>query len=221
MTDIFVAKTENSFEPQELEKKPFENESRLANLYNKGGKNVGLFSSFILYPQNISFKEQEDDEEIILFLRKHFITNFDWIFLAVFMFLLPFVFFIFRDFSPIPQLPTVFTVIAFLFYSTVICAFLYINFISWYFNVSIITQKRLIDVHIVDVIYHDMAVTKLNLVEDISFTQSGFVRSFFNYGDIFAQTAGEKMHFDFLAVPEPDHVLNIIQNLMGGEKHVR
>jgi len=235
MADIFVAKKKNKPEEKEIpstlkavneklaeEKEEIEKKGKFSNkdLSRFSNKEVGLFSSFHLYPPNVSFKEQENDEEIILLLRKHFITNVPWILIAFVITVIPTVFFIFRNLFPVPLIPAVFNLIAFLFYFTIIGAYIYINFISWFFNISLITQKRLIDIHFVDILYHDMAVTRLSLIEDISFNQSGFLRSLFNYGDIYAQTAGEKMHFDFLAVPEPDHVLNIVENLMGGERHV-
>jgi len=234
MEDIFVAVKKEKGEKKEEEKhipetsernkkEELEQEDKLLDKQILRSKDVevGLFSSFHLYPANVSFKEQEEDEEIILLLRKHFITNVYWILVAFVITALPIIFFIFRDNFPIPPVPAKFNVIAFLFYFNIIGAYVYINFISWYFNISLVTQKRLIDIHFIDVIYHDMAVTRLNLIEDVSFTQSGFFRSFFNYGDIYVQTAGEKMHFDFLAVSEPDRVLNIIENLMGGDKNVR
>jgi hypothetical protein len=226
--DIFVAPKHKEEKRKEIkpgmeskEKKEEKQSSIRDELFHYHKTEVGLFSSFHLYPTNVTFKEQEEDEEIVLFLRKHFITNFYWIFITALVVILPTVFFIFRDFFPIPPIPTKFNIIAFLFYFTIVGAYVYLNFISWFFNVSLVSHKRLIDLDFVNVLSQDMAVTKLNLIEDVSFNQNGFIRSYFNYGDIFVQTAGEKMHFDFLAVPEPEHVLNIIENLMGGQRHVR
>ncbi|OGH08759.1 MAG: hypothetical protein A2152_00030 [Candidatus Levybacteria bacterium RBG_16_35_6] len=239
MADIFVAKKKKIelkdelppikkevtplFETELKQEKKEEKDQRFAHeeLFHFRNKEVSLFSSFHLYPSNVFFKEQEEGEEIILLLRKHFMTNFPWIAIAIIITIAPVIFFIFRSYFPVPPLPDKFNVIAFLFYFTVVGAYVYMNFISWFFNISLVTQGRLIDVKFIDIIYHDMAITRLSLVEDISFTQSGFLRSLFNYGDIFVQTAGEKLNFDFLAVPEPDHVLNIIENLMGGQKDVQ
>src|SRR5580704_4322959 len=46
-------------------------------------KHVRLFTTFCQNPLNISFAEQEDDETIILFLRRDFITNVPWIIASV------------------------------------------------------------------------------------------------------------------------------------------
>ena len=41
----------------------------------------------------------------------------------------------------------------------------------------------------------------------------GVVRTFLNYGDVYIETAGEVPAFEFLAVPRPDKVTKILQNL--------
>ncbi|MBI2430759.1 MAG: hypothetical protein HYV39_01950 [Candidatus Levybacteria bacterium] len=175
-------------------------------------------ASFCDHPEGITFENQEPDEEILLFLRRHFITNIPWIFLALILALLPPLLSLIAPTIPtflFTSLPTTFLHIFLIFYYLVIFTFVLVEFITWYFNISIITQKRIIDIDFSDLIYHDVAVTKLNLVEDTNYTQTGFIRSLFNYGDVFVQTAGEKLHFDFLAVPRPTTVVNIIQNLIG------
>ena len=42
----------------------------------------------------------------------------------------------------------------------------------------------------------------------------GVARTIFNYGDVFIQTAAEVSEFDFLAVPNPDKVAKIIEDLI-------
>jgi hypothetical protein len=41
----------------------------------------------------------------------------------------------------------------------------------------------------------------------------GAIRTIFNYGDVLVQTAGEVPNFDFLAVPNPDKVVKVLQEL--------
>ena len=226
MTDIFVSPKKPKVEkeekkiPEEAVPKPSEGNIH-KKTYSPNYSRIGLFSSFNLYPKEISFKDQEEDEEIVLFLRRDFITNISWLFIAFVIITAPTILFFYRSYFPIPPLPVAFNIFAFLFYFTVVGVYIYINFISWYFNVSLITRVRIIDIEFTDLIYHNMAVTKLNLIEDLTYTQAGTLRSFFDYGDIFIQTAGSKERFSFMAVPQPEHVLNIIENLMGGDRHVR
>src|SRR5580704_15795758 len=42
-------------------------------------KALGLFTTFCQNPRGVSFAEQQDDETIILFLRRDFITNVPWL----------------------------------------------------------------------------------------------------------------------------------------------
>ena len=53
---------------------------------------VGLFSAYCMYPDNVTFENQDTNEQIILFLRRHFITNFYWIVSVIILALLPVLF---------------------------------------------------------------------------------------------------------------------------------
>lgn len=177
---------------------------------------VGLFSSFVQNPANISFHHQEKDEKIILFLRRHFITNLDWILISVFLTLLPIPFFIFGFGNlPFPALPGNFTFVLTLIYYLFIFSFAFYNFLIWYFNILIVTQKRVIDIDFAELVFHDVAETRYNLLQDINYTQTGSIRNLFNYGDVFAQTAGGKENIEALAVPKPAKVTDIITSFMG------
>lgn len=180
------------------------------------------FASFCEHPDGIHFEHQEKDEHILLFLRKHFITNFTWIVSVFFLLILPFIINLLlplTGFSPIIPSPNNFFLIFILFYYLVVITYAFIQFITWYYTISIITEKRIVDIDFSDVVFHDVAVTKLELIEDTNYTQIGFIHTLFNYGDVFVQTAGEKLHFDFLSVPKPTRVVDIIQNLLGRRPH--
>lgn len=181
------------------------------------------FASFCDHPSGISFENQEADEKILLFLRRHFITNVPWLLTTIIFILLPPIagFLLPKiGLALFPSLPDNFLTVFIIFYYLIIFTYAFIHFITWFFNISIVTQKRIIDIDFSNLVYHDVAVTKLSLVEDTNYSQTGFIRSLFNYGDAFVQTAGEKLHFDFLSVPKPTKVVNIIQNLIGKGPHV-
>lgn len=185
---------------------------------NKNASFMPRLASFFEKPDGVSFQNQEEDEEILLFLRPHFITNTLWIFIALILIAIPPLFLTLNSqFSifNLNALPTRFTIIFIVFYYLIVSNYIFISFITWFYNISLVTQKRIVDIDFSDLVYHDVAITKLSLVEDINYTQTGFIRSFFNYGDVFVQTAGEKFHFDFLATPKPGKVVDIIQNLIG------
>ena len=177
-----------------------------------------IFSSFCQNPIGISFKDQEEDEKIILFLRRHFITNVPWIFITLILIIIPIAFTILNSKLSIINLanfPTSFVVLLTLFYYLIVFAYAFINFITWYFNISIVTQKRVIDIDFSNLVYKNVAATTLGLVQDASYTQIGVIRSVFDYGDVLVQTAGTLDNFDFTAVPHPEKVIKIIEDLIG------
>lgn len=194
MPDLFVARSETHFHP---------------------------LASFCDHPNGVRFSTQQPDETILLFLRAHLVTNVPWIVTTIILAVIPYPIAIL--FSQIPGLitnvPNQFFVVLLLFYLLAVFAFAFINFLTWFYNIIIVTNKRIIDIDYSDIVYHDVAQTKMNLIEDVNYTQVGFIRSFFNYGDIFAQTAGGKENIEGLAVPQPARAVQIIADLIGKGGH--
>lgn len=177
------------------------------------------FASFAYSPEGVSFEEQEADEDIIFLLRKHWVTNLSWILIGVLMILGPLVIFpLFSRFGLLPQIPNgrVFTVT--LFWYLVTFGYLFFNFLSWYFNAYLLTTERAVDIDFYNLMYHHVASTRMNKVQDVSYQQGGVMRSIFNYGDVFIQTAGEAPNFDFLAVPKPALIVEKLNELMAKEE---
>lgn len=186
---------------------------------------VGFLSSFIEHPGGISFQDQENGEVVLLFLRRHFITNLSWIIPSLLLLLAPalvalfFALFgqeLFEPFSFPPQYIFIFL----LFYYLVIFGFIFVSFISWFYNVGLVTKRRIVDIDYSDVVYRNVAMTRLMLIEDVNYTQTGFIRSLFNYGDVRVQTAGNNPNFEFMAVPQPAKATHIIEDLLGGGQNV-
>lgn len=180
-----------------------------------------LFSSLIKNPNGVSFKAQEGDEQVLLFMRSHFITNLSWISVTIVLIGIPLALqmvgrVLENPFSYLSSNHLL--LITLLFYAGV---FLYalIQFMHWYYNIGLLTQKRIVDVDFSDLLFHDISITKLELIEDVNYRKSGFFGSLFNYGDVFIQTAGNKPNFEFLRVPNPSFVVHMIIELIGKEKH--
>lgn len=209
MTDVFVAKNKN----------PTDEDLKESPVFKRA-----FFSAFIQNPNGVSFQNQEDDEEILLFLRRHFITNLPWLFTSFLLLLIP-CFFLFFNLSFLTaNLMTIsprFIMVAVFFYYLIVLTYILINFMTWYYNIFIVTQKRVFDIDFADLVYQNVALTKLDLIQDIDYTQTGFIRSFFDYGDLFIQTAGDKPNFEASSIPSPAKAAQIIENLIGrGESNV-
>lgn len=174
-------------------------------------------SAFSHRPDGISFQTQKEKETIILFLRSHLITNLSWFLLAIILAILPFIGFAFFpklnfDFLP-AQTTSNLIMIYVLFYYLLVLTYMFIKFLRWFYNVFIVTSERVVDIDYSDIVVHNIAVASLSHVQDVNYTQSGFIPTFFDYGDLFIQTAGDEKNFEALSVPKPREATHIIGDL--------
>jgi hypothetical protein len=224
MPDIFIAEPKNE-EPAPLRKRSILEERATSKEKLFSGEDspivlrntVHLFSAFRKDPDGITFRDQEDEETILLFIRRSFITNLKWIFIGSFFAILPILLSFSLGFfqNPLPPLPGKFYLMFELFYYLFVATYWYINFMTWYFNISLITDKRVIDINFSNLVYKDVAATKLNLVQDVSFAQVGAIRTFFDYGDVLIQTAGTLDNFILESAPQPENIVHIVEDLIG------
>ena len=178
-------------------------------------RSLGLFSHYFPNPDGIRFVNQEDNERIVLFIRKHFITNVPWIFSTLLLLLLPiFIVAIFQltNFS-LFTLPSSILFVLLAFYYLIVLNLALVNFIVWFYHVGIVTQKRLLDLDVYNILNHHLAETYIAEIVDVSYSQRGFFQSFFNYGDIPIQTEAIKANFEFELAPKPAVVSDIITDL--------
>lgn len=175
----------------------------------------GIFSAFIPSPKNVRFENQEEEEKLILLLRRHTITNIPWIFITAILIVIPFFYQLFPlfDFLPKHYLP-----ILFLGWYLLIVAFVFENFLLWFYNIYIITDERIIDVDFYHVLYKEISDAKIDKIQDVSYNQRGIFQAMFNYGDILIQTAAEKTQFVFEKIPNPDQVVSVINLLIAEEE---
>ena len=176
-----------------------------------------MLSSYIEHPRNSSYEGQDSDEDIILLLRAHPVTNISWIIPALLLFFMPFLLpFVISSlslnlFSDLPQ--------------SYLGAFLIINyllvliisfegFLSWYFNVDIVTDRRIIDIDFHSILYKNIDVTLLSNVQEASSSTGGVLGIIFNFGDVIVQTAGAKVAIDMHKVPKHDLVADVILDLV-------
>lgn len=175
---------------------------------NKIKETHRTFHSFCLRPK-IKFEGQNNQEEIILVLRSHPVTQIYWLIngtiLLIILLLLNFIFPSFLNISQILFLN--------LFGLGIIFSYLWFNFLSWYFNVGIVTSERIVDIDFHSVLYKEVTITLINKVEDVTSKTGGFLSAVFDYGNIFVQTAGTEVNVEFLNIPKPALVAKIINQL--------
>ncbi len=168
-------------------------------------------SAYVVKPNHIRFETQDRQEKIVLLLRRHVITNLSWIFVSGFLSILPVFLLIFPDLHDFPmRYVTVFVVMWYLF----VTAYVFEHFLSWYYNVYIITDERIVDVDFHSLLYKEVSQAKIDNIQDVTFVMGGVVRAMLNFGTVYIQTAGEKLEFDFEDVPHPDRIAKILNELM-------
>ncbi len=168
-----------------------------------------LFHSFCIRP-DFRFEIQGKDEEVILVLRQHPIVALNWFFnVVLFLLLLIFVnFVVFGFLNPQQQFFTNF------FATALISSYFWFNLVTYHFNVGIVTNKRVIDLDFHLFGLREFTIADLGRIEDITTKSAGFFQSLFNYGDVFIQTAGTEANVEFLRVPKPTEVTDIINKLI-------
>lgn len=212
MADVFVAKTV-------ITEKSIINTGKKQSktvVAREGERHIHALSSFCQNPVGLHFKSQDPDESIFLLLRPHWITNLPWIFTSIFLLLIPSLLALVVDANTFPFafLPDQSMFVYVILYYLMVFAYMFISFIHWFYNIFIITDREIVDVDFSDLVYHDVAATNIVKLEDVNYTKTGFLRSLFDYGDLFVQTAGGKENLEALAVPHPDKAAQFILNAL-------
>jgi len=180
---------------------------------------LGLFTTFCKNPRGISFAEQYDNETIILFLRRDFITNVPWIVATIALGYIPYLIrFIFTstNFS-LFTLPDMLSVPLISFYYIIVLGFAFSNLVSWYYNIGLVTDKRGVDIDFNDLSTIDVATASLPDIKDVEYTQAGFFQSLFDYGDVNVRIVASGEVFSFSKVPRPTDVAGVISQLIGDQ----
>lgn len=185
---------------------------------------VPLFASFWQNPTGVYFDTQEIDEHILLFLRRHPITNLNWILGLIILTIIPPGAFYAFQLMKVPFFvgSTAFTTALIVFYYILIATYAFSQFLTWYYNIALITEKRVIDIELTGLVYKKISATKVALVQDVNYEQTGTIRSVFDYGDVLIQTAGTIDNFYIHGVPKPEVVVRVVEDIIGeeGVKHV-
>lgn len=175
-----------------------------------------FFGAIRVYPQSTEFATRDADEQVFVIARRAIITNIGWVTRIVFLIiLLPAIQLGIQvlggsitDIVPeryIPFIP--------LFYYSFLLTYAIIKVNEWFFNVMIITNKRVLDIDFSALTGKHVAEANLTQIEDVSQTKIGFFPAFFNYGDLMIQTAGQRNKFFFPSIPNPTWFRNVLVDL--------
>lgn len=210
MPDVFVNQPNKMVERS---KNPQPDVTRHRHLPSKNalpGYTKNPISAYCYYPDNIRFVGADKEEKVVLLLRRHMITNLGWIITSMLMVFAPIVLLMF---DLLGFVPANILFVGLLFWYLITFAYVLEQFLSWFFNVYIITDERVFDVDFVHLVYREMTDANLDQIQDVTVRVGSVIRTVFDFGDILIQTAGEVPQIDFEAVPHPDRVAQVLREL--------
>ncbi|MCD6194876.1 hypothetical protein J7K05_01580 [bacterium] len=157
----------------------------------------------------------EEGEEIVIFLHRHWLAMLP-VFLAVLVLILfpilVFVAYSYFDLSLLLEewglLVSPSKILAFFFavYFLFLDFFCLVAWIQYYLDVTILTNRRLVDIEQVNIFQRQVASTDLVYIQDVSSEVKGFLPSLLDYGRVVVQTAGERPNFILENIPHPSAV---------------
>lgn len=162
----------------------------------------------------------EEKEHLIIFLRRHWVNLFIQLFpfLAVIIILCAaFLSFSFllepKSLAPIERHLIQFAAAIF---SLFLWAFIFIVFIDYYLDVWVVTNKRIVNIEQKGLFRREISELRLENVQDLTTEISGVIPTFFDFGDLYVQTAGKRERFLFKGIPHPERVRDVILVLSEG-----
>ncbi len=165
---------------------------------------------------NFHFKGQKDNESIIMIVRRHWFDIFKQMLLIFFMLAA-----LFGSLVYLPLLFPIFTETTmrslFIFlensFALFIWIILFLVWIDYYFDVWIITTKRIVNIDQKGLFIRTVSELEFDKIQDVTTEVTGVISTFLNFGNVYIQTAGEKERFVFKQVPNPYAIKDLIMNL--------
>lgn len=177
---------------------------------------LNLFPALFDHPAKMKFVEQEENENIELLVRQHWVTNVGWIVTAIIVSLLPLLFpALIRNINlPILNtMPATINWALIMLWYMLVLAYIIEKYLFWYFNIYIVTNRHLVDIALQSLLSRNITEVRLDDVQSARSKISGIIRSLFNFGDVIIETAAEKQNIQFLSIPQPDLVADRTQDL--------
>lgn len=159
-----------------------------------------------------------NEKEIIIFVRRHWVSFLGQFLLSFLLLILPITILIIlivlgylRTFQGIIANIAVLTLSA---YYLVVLTFAFVSWISFYYDVYIVTRTEIIEITQVGFFGRKISQLSLLRVQDVTSNVQGFFPTFFAYGDVLVETASEqKESFLLSSVPNPQEISSKIMAL--------
>lgn len=151
-------------------------------------------------PFEIKIQNQAEDERIIRIWRHHIITLIGPALRVIAFVMIPVALVLLTGLSMFSS-PWLFGL--FLLIVVVVITYAAYEWISWYGDVYILTNTRMIDIEQKGFFTRTFNEAQLDKIQDISYQISGFFQTFFDFGDVEVQTAGAIPNVDMNDIKDP------------------
>lgn len=149
----------------------------------------------------------EQNETVVLQVRKHWFVMFARALTYVAVAFLPFVLF------DLVKVGTEFKAFFYAVWLLILWLILALEWTDYYLDVWYLTDKRIVDVEQKGLFHRDEAIVRLEAIQDINIVTPGILATFFGYGDIVIQSAGASREFIIRHAASPDLVKDKIFSL--------
>lgn len=146
-----------------------------------------------------------------MLLRQHPVSQLRWMLIAVALLLLPT---LFKYVDILDFLPGNYQLAGLISWYMLVGGYILESFLKWFYNVYIITDERFLDLDFDSLLYKNISAAKIDTLQDVTAKSKGILAAFFDYGDVFLQTAAEKREFEFSNVPHPHKIEGILNQLI-------
>jgi len=166
--------------------------------------------------KKIHFAGQKENEEVLLTVRRHWFNIAAQFTIILAMFLVVLISFFVKPFLPFTQsLKAVSGIYALIevFFLMLAWIMAFAIWIDYYFDVWIVTDKRIVNIEQVGLFRRDISELELVRIQDVTAEIVGILPTFLDYGEVQVQTAGKMEHFLFRKVPHPNQIKDMIMNL--------
>lgn len=202
---------DNPFTPDPTQPKIIRDVEAYSEVMRHESASNNPLKSFVAKPSHIFFDSQHAEERVLLLLRRHPVTQVGWIITSMLLAVAPV---LFSAVGLLDVLPVQYQFAATVGWYLLIIGFALESFLSWFYNVYIITDERIIDVDFYNLLYKNISAAKIDNIEDITTVAGGVLASVFNFGTVKIQTAGSVTEFEFEDVPQPAKVTAFLNELL-------
>lgn len=180
-----------------------------------------LYSAYIKNPKHIEFEGEDPDEQVLLTLRRHPITNLRWILITAFLLNVPKLASFLLNLNGVSSwdfMPGSLRFVLIVFWFLFTFSYFFTSFLIWFYSVYIVSSKRVVDIDFHGFLHRRFSEALLSNIEDLTHQYSGFGQVTFNYATLHIQTAGEMRELEFECIPRPGEVQDFVSDL-AAESH--